>query len=143
MYMSFMKYLHESGYCLADLRSCDDRDDDLCGIARKIRDHADSESWRQSSFQAGLQAMPYQTRSDCHTEDHADHMHIDLCRELLNEEADDRCKEDKTDEISAGRSEKLADTRRKIRRIPEVLRFPGADIRHSSLRKALFQEYMP
>ena len=48
--------------------------------------------------------------ADCHTEDHADHMHIDLCRELLNEEADDRCKEDKTDEISAGRSEKLADT---------------------------------
>ena len=110
MYMSFMKYLHESGYCLADLRSCDDRDDDLCGIARKIRDHADSESCDKAHSKLACKPCRTKRVADCHTEDHADHMHIDLCRELLSEEADDRCKEDKTDEISAGRSEKLADT---------------------------------
>ena len=63
-------------------------------------------------FAVSLACKPCRTKcvADCHTEDHADHMHIDLCRELLNEEAGDRCKEDETNEISAGRSEKLADT---------------------------------
>ena len=41
MYMSFMKYLHESGYCLADLRSCDDRDDDRPRRRRRSVEDAD------------------------------------------------------------------------------------------------------
>lgn len=107
---SICSSLHKSGNCLADLRTRDDRNDDLRRVTRKIRDNTDAESCHEAHSELSRKPCGSEDIADRHSDDHSDYMHVNLCRELLNEEACDRCQKDKSDQVAAGRSEKLADT---------------------------------